>query len=422
MPLILFAYEFGGGLGHLNRLVSVAKALKREAQFVFALPRPQIGLATLAQTFGGQARVVSGAFWPGPSSLVQARKVPTETLADVFMLFGFDRAELLVKATATWRRIVDTIRPDLIVVDFAPSLRLAMAHSIPTVVVGNGYTVPPPGMPLPPLRPWRHVVPARSRMHEAGLLEAVNAFRARANGPAIDFFSDLFQGEHTNVCSFPEFDPYRRYRSQPQIPPFNIPDIRPGPPIADRRDYGIFAYIPSNHPALGTVIEALGSISEPSELYVGDRIPNDLRNRTPSSMRLRSEPVDYNAILPRAKLLLHHGGLGTAYAGLMAGVPQIMLPLSLEHLITARQTEKLGISLTLPAPQADGDPARIRGALERVLTDSAIHSAAARTARNFEQRAQGNGAHVVAGACESMLLESAHSTARAPKNVVQEDA
>ena len=259
-------------------------------------------------------------------------------------LFGFNDGGKLLAKTAQWHTILQEVVPDLIIADFAPTLRLAIGGKLPFVVVGNGYTVPPPGQLLPPIRPRETRVSARSRANEGRLLAAVNVVRAQLRGEAIDFFSDLFSGEHTFVCTLPEFDPYGRFRCGPTLWPFNIPDIPLGPPVMQRVGPPIFVYLPANHPALAAVISALNDLKVSSEIYVSGMTAQALAKRCRQTVRIHGKPADLAHVLPNTSLLIHHGGLGTAYAGLLAGVPQLVLPFNLEHSITAAGLEQFGVA------------------------------------------------------------------------------
>jgi rhamnosyltransferase subunit B len=225
----------------------------------------------------------------------------------VIRLFGFHEVERLGGRVQAWRAILAEVRPDLIVADFAPTLRLASQGTAPTVIVGNGYTVPPRGRVLPPMRPWENGVPARSRKHEGELVAAVNAVRAGLGGAAIDHFADLFHGEASFVCTLDEFDPYRRAREDAPLWPFNVPVIPDGEAERDR----IFAYFQTGHPALGSVLGALSQLGRRAEIYVQGADPRAIAARCPRHVGVHTKPADFAAILPRASLLLHHAGLGT---------------------------------------------------------------------------------------------------------------
>lgn len=401
MSTILVTYEFGAGLGHLNRLVAVAQRLAGEHDVVFALPDRRLGEPIVQRIFGEKARVLDGVQWPAPND-PNVRKIPTHTFADVLGIFRFHDAGILSAKADQWHKIFQEVAPNLVIADFSPILRLAMRDSVPLVVVGNGYTVPPRGRLLPPIRHWETSVPAASRANEGRLLAAVNAVRARLQGEAIDFFSDLFSGEQTFVCTLPEFDPYGRFRRDAWLWPFNIPDIPPGLPATQRAGPRIFLYLPSNHPALAPVITALNDLRVPSEIYVSGMNAEAMAARCSRNVRIHTKPADLAHVLPNTCLLIHHGGLGMAYAGLLAGVPQLVLPLNLEHSITAAGLGQFGVARTRTAGAAAAGT-EIRDLISALLQDSQLQEAAIDAARDMAARRVPDSINKVVQACWQLL-------------------
>src|SRR4051812_29139948 len=141
MATILFTYEFGAGLGHLNRLIAVAKRLRDSHRLVFVLPDVGLGEPIVRRALGNEVEIRPGISWRAPKD-PQVRRVPTHTFADVIRLFGFHKVETLFDSVSCWSDLLRQTGPHLIVSDFAPTLRIATWGRIPTVVVGNGYTVP----------------------------------------------------------------------------------------------------------------------------------------------------------------------------------------------------------------------------------------------------------------------------------------
>ena len=352
VAIVLLTYELGSGLGHVNRLIAVARRLSAEHRLVFALPNAEEARAGIATAFGERAAVRQGVRWRPPTD-PGARHVPTHTFADALKLFDFGNEASLGPAVDLWRRIVDEVAPDLIVADFAPALRVAVADRAPVVVVGNGYTVPPAGRPLPPMRPWETAVPAASRANEAGLLEATNRNRDRTGGPAVDHLADLFSGRSTFVCTLREFDPYAPHRTGPITFPFNVPEIAPGPPAAQRAGPAVFAYLPATNPCLNAVLAALTRLGYETQVYVADADSRELAGRCGRNVRILTRPADFRRVIPHARLLIHHAGLGTAYGGLASGTPQLVLPVNLEHLITSRALASAGVAQGFNKPPPD---------------------------------------------------------------------
>jgi UDP:flavonoid glycosyltransferase YjiC (YdhE family) len=397
MRPVLLSYEFGAGLGHLNRLIAVARRLPEERPLVFAIPDLGLGVPVLQRAFGERANIVQGVTWV-PLPRPDLRNVPTHTFADVIRLFGFHESDRLTAAVDRATHLLGEISPAMIVSDFAPTLRMASLGLMPTVVVGNGYTVPPGGRPLPSMRSWTPEVPRQSRVHEAELISVVNKVQGSGERPKVDAFSDLFQGEDTFVCTIAEFDPYKAFRQTAPLWPFNIPAIPSGPPREQRSGPPIFCYFQAGHPALDPLLSVLSARAERSEIYVQGVTPQALANRCRPVVGIYTKPADFARVLPQSSLLVHHGGLGTAYAGLMAGIPQVVLPLNLEHLITSSGLVEFGSGVAQSVKGALSQ-AQVADLVRRGLTDKGLAANALRAARKLHDRQDPRSVEQVAAAC-----------------------
>ena len=167
---ILFGWEFGAGLGHVTRFRPIGDRLVAAgAEVVVALldldrAGPFLDPAT-ARTRPGY-RLLQAPRWNLPSNPA-IRKIPTHSFADVMRLIGYGRGPALAPRLTAWESIIDEVRPDLVVGDFSPTLNLAARGRVPRIVIGNGYTIPPAGRPLPPIRPWQTDLQEFSVRHEA---------------------------------------------------------------------------------------------------------------------------------------------------------------------------------------------------------------------------------------------------------------
>ncbi|NOG50636.1 MAG: glycosyltransferase family 1 protein [Chloroflexi bacterium] len=59
--------------------------------------------------------------------------------------------------------------------------------------------------------------------------------------------------------------------------------------------------------------------------------------------------VPFDAVLPRARLMIHHGGMGTTHAAVVWGVPQIVVPHAADQRGQARRAAQAKIGLNLTA-------------------------------------------------------------------------
>ena len=76
----------------------------------------------------------------------------------------------------------------------------------------------------------------------------------------------------------------------------------------------------------------------------------DDRNRSTEALPAAVIAVNYapyEALLPRACAMVHHGGVGTTSEGLRAGVPTLIVPFAFDQSDNAAHAERLGTSRTL---------------------------------------------------------------------------
>jgi UDP:flavonoid glycosyltransferase YjiC (YdhE family) len=81
-------------------------------------------------------------------------------------------------------------------------------------------------------------------------------------------------------------------------------------------------------------------------LLIGDE-----RNKPDESLPREIIAVNYapfEALLPRAVAMVHHGGVGTTSQGLHAGIPTLIVPFAFDQPDNAAHAARLGVSRTLP--------------------------------------------------------------------------
>jgi UDP:flavonoid glycosyltransferase YjiC (YdhE family) len=91
-------------------------------------------------------------------------------------------------------------------------------------------------------------------------------------------------------------------------------------------------------------IEAAQRLGQRAVLLVGDE-----RNR-PASLpdgMIAADYAPYQSLLPRASVVVHHGGVGTTSQGLLAGVPTLIVPFAFDQSDNAEHARRLGTSRTV---------------------------------------------------------------------------
>jgi UDP:flavonoid glycosyltransferase YjiC (YdhE family) len=326
MPALLIGWELGAGIGHLHRMVPIVDAYLARGWTV-----------TVAARHLAKAReIVSSAFadQDEPPSVVQAPiflhhapalPKPPASLAHLFGHIGFADPALCRPVIRAWRRLIDAVKPDLILSDFAPSLNVAANSEIPLFVIGNGWTIPPAGR-LPAFREGFD-----PSVDEVGQI-VVRTLQTASEGlwRGSDFCETL-RRDIVFICTLPELDPYRQHREHEHYWPIEIPT-----PAARHANCGdVIVYLPGDHPALSLIAAAAARLPWHFQTYTGTS-----DHGSPHGFRRSVVPLDLATLLPKARLAIHHGGLGMANWCLSHRVPQAIFPMDLEKLLVGQGVEQ----------------------------------------------------------------------------------
>jgi UDP:flavonoid glycosyltransferase YjiC (YdhE family) len=400
----MFGWEFGAGLGHLTRFKPIGDRLVADgAHVTLALQdidkaRPFLDGST-GRPLPGYS-VVQAPRW-NISGDPAIRKIPTHSFADVLNLIGIGQKGAMIHRLNAWQGLLQLAKPDLVIGDFAPTLTLAARGRVPSVVIGNGYTTPPQGQPMPPIRPWHEKLEPFSLDHEAQLLESINTVLSARGDARLEYLADMFHGDRTFVFTLPMVDPYARFRTIPTLPPFNLPrDISPKS-WEERPAKSVFLYMPRTHPRAKDAIETLGRLDVVAEGYVSELPGTAVQEFSTPSLKLHATPRNFDEVIPNARLVIHHGGLSTAVACILAGTPQLILPWNLEHLVTARGVAAAGCAMVLPN---DAFQEKIyTDGIARLSADRAMATHAKAVAARLDLGVPGSGVETVLAAVRELI-------------------
>ncbi len=123
-------------------------------------------------------------------------------------------------------------------------------------------------------------------------------------------------------------------------------------------------------------------------------LPQALAGSLPASIHAQAY-APFAALLPRARALVHHGGIGSCAQALRAGIPQLVLPQAYDQFDNAMRIDALGVGEELRRT----DLGRMGERLARLLADPAVARACAACA--LRARAD-DGRAGVAGLVESL--------------------
>ena len=334
MARILCAWEFGGDLGHVGRLLPIARELRRlghEAAFVFR------DLAPL-----GAYANEGFAWFQAPLLHTPPKQNPSPlSPSDVLLNLGFADAAGLAGALVGWRSLLALWRPALIVADYAPGALLASRmRGIPAATVGNGFSLPPPAAPLAAYRDWIRIEPNVLQRFDEKLLASVAKAFAGFNGAVPPRAAhDLFAGDLQLVCNFADLDPFGPRAGVEYSGP--LADTTTGRRV-DWIGTGhprVFAYLKPRDTRFLAIVDALRTVAGEAIVAAPGLTEAQAAGLSRDRVRVFAETVNLDAVLPTADLCVSHAGAGLTARAAVAGVPLALLPMQLEQFLIARRVK-----------------------------------------------------------------------------------
>jgi len=334
MGVVLLANEMGAGLGHITRLMPVARALKDRGHQPVIAVHDIVGAAPA--TNGEQLPVVEAPSWRGRCY----PKSATRTFACILADRGFARPDVLAPTMSGWLSLLELITPDLIVVDHSPTLCAAAHGTVQVVAVGDGFTLPPcDGDMFPPLR--TDVPPV---LPEAEILKAVQQTQRNLGVTPFDSLPQIFSKAHRFIVNMPETDPYAAYRTEPVHGPLQPPPALQPLPASG----GFYGYFYAGHPLVGKLLPLLAEARISGSMFIHQATSEQRQAVSKLGFTVYGEPQPLDKVLGEARLVIHHGGAGVTAAALSVGRPQLLMPRYLEQRLTGAALSRIGVGASFP--------------------------------------------------------------------------
>lgn len=374
MSRYLFAWELGGNLGHLTRLVPAARQLVQQGHDVL--------FASRELSDAGETLHANGLRYVAAPALAFERKPgePIISYPDLLAAHGFADARRLGGVLGAWLGLLQTYKPDAMLLDHAPgALLAARIAGIAHLAVGTGFTVPPAIAPMPSMRPWKPDAPEALRAVEEGVLTSVNQVARRFGGQAIGELHELFDPKSSAICALPELDHYGARKGARYIGPTFVTNV--GEALSWRgRGAKVFAYmrIPA---VVDSLISGLAKSKADGILYAPAATPAQQKAAREKGVQLTTAPARLDRLLKDADLVVSSAGHGLLSAGLLAGAPALLVPGNVEQLLAARAARNLGAALFLMPAQV-GE--KLRDTLGKLLSDEGPRVAARAFATRYK--------------------------------------
>jgi len=396
---ILLVWELGAGQGHRLKQEWVASALQSKGHEVI-LAVPDSERAKGGDSAATAANVYASPAWPGMLDRPTFRKQSGTGHADALAAYGLAIPGAFENLLRGWDELFRTIKPDVIVADSAPACLAAANGRIPAVAIGNGGTLPPFQLDrFPNLRPDEQP----SSNTEEVLLEAANEALTRTSRPPLRSLPELYKADRTCLGTFSELDPYAASRNGPPHAPW-LPEWEGGTQMHREE---LFGYLSVRTRRLETIVTALGRAA-----FAGMRVSVHIPNPSPqiaallASTKIHYEPapLSLRKIQERARLIVSFGSFGLVSFALAAGIPQIVIPLSLSNRMTGKAVEALGTGRSLRINVNNPiEPALLAQVIQQTYLDAGMTARAIDRAPDFIRRVFPRTAEVAASMVEEQL-------------------
>jgi MGT family glycosyltransferase len=307
---------------------------------------------------------------------------------------GSDGGRTAADAALALAPLMDDFRPDVVVSDIltlAPALAAERAGVRRATLIPHVYPVHEPGLPFfafglqPPRTPvgravWRGAQPVLETGLRRGRQE-MNETRAAVGLPPLERFHGGISLELALVATFPQLEYPRRWPAEVHVTgPMQFELPYPDIELPDG-DEPLVLVAPSTaqDPELRLVRVALEALAdEPVRVVATTNRLGDANLPQAPANAVVVDWLSYSQVMPRASLVICHGGHGTVARALAAGVPVLCCPHVGDMAENSARVGWAGVGLMLPWRLLA--PMPLRWTARRLLDDSSYCDCAQRLA------------------------------------------
>ncbi len=375
MLRILIAWELGANLGHLLKLVCVARQLRlRGHQIIFAVK----------DVIAAQQILKADGFACLQAPMVQSHpKLRREaaSYADILTEAGLADYQVLSGLIGAWQSLLALSGADVLLAQHAPVAQLAARmNGTPCLALNTGFECPPAVSPFPCFRPWLQLGREELMATEAVLLDNVNTLFASSGISTQSSLHRAVAADVSLLATIPELDHYPIRRGGQYVGPLFLAsegvEWRWPETSATRC---IFVYL---RPFSG-LVDVLGALSEMQASVVAfiPGIDECLRGRfAERGIDFSVDRLKISGLLPGMDLAITHASHGTVAATLLAGVPQLSIPTTIEQWMLCRRLEQSGLGIGVKGSDVS---TRFRSVLIQILTTPSYQDTAQKFARKY---------------------------------------
>lgn len=374
MASILYAWELGGGLGHVGAFMPLAKLLRdagHDVHWVVSQPA-EVGVFLARNGFS---------WLPAPHVPEKQQEQPPLNYADILSRFGYDDSEMLFGLVGAWRELVRLTEASLILVDHAPSaLIAARSLGVPVMLFSSGFAIPPMRYPMPNMRQWAVVPSGLLQQLEDRVCNNINKVLNDFACQGIDHVARLFDVEERALLTFPELD---HYPGRGQASYWGSLALAGGGQVVSWPDDNtpkVFAYLRPEVVHHLALLEILTMMDVHCVIFFPGIDPVLKQRFASAQMQISDYPLDVGQVLREVDYVITYANLLTTTAALLAGKPLLLVPYHLEQFLLAQRVEALGAGIVV-RPECSRES--LEHSVRRLFQDANLRSNAGRFSRKY---------------------------------------
>ncbi|MFL9841937.1 hypothetical protein ABS767_13260 [Sphingomonas sp. ST-64] len=330
---ILASWELGLGYGHVATLAPICRALRTRNHHV----------TLAARTPGTAVRLERDAFDVVTACPRYCGPVPrgeTLTYGQVIAPAGAVDPAAAIPLVREWLTLFERFGPDALMAEHAPvSLLAAHVAGLPAVRLGSSFVAPSARSVTASLLPWAshdaHALAAAAPADQV-VREVCRYFGAARLAGLVE----LVGGASLHSLAWPELDHHGPGACGFYYGPLVGIEAHARPEWPAGEGPRTLVYLPFDRPANLAVAHALGALRWPVLWHSPTPPPAEL----PANISYCAEPIDLAVVGLQAELYVGRGGYGASAVMLCAGVPQLLLPDTLESLLLTYRLCRAGVA------------------------------------------------------------------------------
>lgn len=376
MKRIVYAWELGGGFGHLDRIFALGSQLApQDIEIIYSLrdlPRAEL------RASAGQKRFIQSPMHTHRGGELAA----ASNYADILLRCGYEDPVELTGLLRGWINLYELTKPDLILTDHAPTAALAARHlKIPACSICTGFEVPPVHSKITPsIQPWNTKLTRQQlRQKDQQALSNINQALAACSAAPINKVMDIYDIKQNYLCTFPELDHFEDRQNATYAGPMFRSHGNTFEAWEKSSLPRLFIYVSAAHPQFQSLINSLRTLPYASLVYTRDL---KMKNRQPTidgNLFISPQPLALDSVLQHADLIISNGGSFVTAATLLRGTRLLILPQHMEQALLGYKLAFRNLAIMVNSQKSSLDWADI---IEKVRNSDSLQQAL----KQFRQR------------------------------------